>query len=155
MKKNELGEKVMILANIGVIFGILLLVFELNQNRELMRAQLRADYAGMLIGQIRSVYENPDLAALMVEGGCAEEVGFSCNSVDDLRYSLYWRGRFRSWENLHYQYRVGLYDEAEFLASREGWRTLLTNPKIAANWSSGRSIYSPEFAAEMDALLPD
>jgi hypothetical protein len=38
MKKIDLGQTFHILANIGVIGGILLLAFELQQNNELMAA---------------------------------------------------------------------------------------------------------------------
>ena len=39
MKKIDLGQTLGILANVGVVFGILLLAYELNQNRQMMEAQ--------------------------------------------------------------------------------------------------------------------
>lgn len=39
MKKIDLGQAVGILANIGVIAGIIFLVFELQQNNKLLRAE--------------------------------------------------------------------------------------------------------------------
>ncbi len=41
MKKIELGQAIGILANIGVLGGLLLLAFELRQNNELMAAEGR------------------------------------------------------------------------------------------------------------------
>ncbi len=41
MRKINVGQTVGILANVGVIAGIVFLVFELQQNREMMRAQTR------------------------------------------------------------------------------------------------------------------
>jgi hypothetical protein len=43
MKKIDLGQTVAILANVGVLAGILLLVYELNQTRELAQAQFEVD----------------------------------------------------------------------------------------------------------------
>jgi hypothetical protein len=152
MKKIDLGQTVNTLANIGVIAGILLLVLELSQSREMMSAQLRADYAEMLIDQLAAVYTNSDLAEVLVEGGC-EEMAPSCQTVDAFRYGLYYGGRFRSWENLHYQYRIGLYDETEFLTARAGWRNVLGVPEIQDAWVRVREFYSPEFVVEMNELL--
>jgi len=53
MKKIDLGQTLTILANVGVLAGILLLVFELNQNREMMRAQTRSELASSLVDTTR------------------------------------------------------------------------------------------------------
>jgi hypothetical protein len=41
MKKLDLAQTLQLVGNAGVIIGILLLVYELAQNREMMRAQTR------------------------------------------------------------------------------------------------------------------
>jgi hypothetical protein len=43
MKKIDLGQTITILANIGVIAGIVFLAVELNQNNQLLEAQTRRD----------------------------------------------------------------------------------------------------------------
>jgi hypothetical protein len=43
MKKIDLGQTLSIVANVGVLAGILLLVYELNQTRELAQAQFEVD----------------------------------------------------------------------------------------------------------------
>ena len=45
MKKIDLGQALQILGTAGVILGIFLLVYELNQNRELMAAEIRNSIA--------------------------------------------------------------------------------------------------------------
>jgi len=37
MKKIEFGQAIAVFANIGVLVGILLLAYELNQNRQMMQ----------------------------------------------------------------------------------------------------------------------
>ena len=48
MKKLDLGQIAHLLGNLGVIVGILLLVYELNQNRSMMPAQTRNSIARRL-----------------------------------------------------------------------------------------------------------
>ncbi len=45
MKKLDLGQTTLMLGNLGVILGILLLVYELFQNRQTMEAQTRNSIA--------------------------------------------------------------------------------------------------------------
>ena len=137
-----------------MLFGIFLLVYELKQNREIAQAQLRSDYAEQLIGQLEVIYSNPEFAELVLDFGCGETTAI-CQSVEQFRFDTYWDGRFRSWENLHFQYRNGLYDEAEFEAAIVGWRNLLTITRVAENWTEGQETYSPEFVELMNSLLVD
>jgi hypothetical protein len=63
---------------------------------------------------------------------------------------------FRYHENVHYQYRQGLYDESEYFAHREAWRVFFDLSKTAAkNWCDYRELVSPEFRAEIDSLLSE
>ncbi len=41
MRKLDLGQTVGILANVGVLIGVLLLVYELSLNRHIVEAQTR------------------------------------------------------------------------------------------------------------------
>jgi hypothetical protein len=45
MKKIDFGQTVSVVANIGVVIGIVLLVYELNQNRQMTAAQTRHEMA--------------------------------------------------------------------------------------------------------------
>jgi hypothetical protein len=62
---------------------------------------------------------------------------------------------FRYFENVHYQYRLGLYDETEFSKHKESWRSYFAVGKMrVALWCQYREITSAEFMAEIDSLLP-
>jgi len=61
---------------------------------------------------------------------------------------------FLFFENVHYQYRQGLYDESEYQAHRKAWRLFFENSKTAAkNWCDYRGIVSPKLKAEIDSLI--
>lgn len=49
MKKIDRGQTISLLANFGVMIGILLLVFELNQNRVVTEAQTRSAITASII----------------------------------------------------------------------------------------------------------
>jgi len=150
MKRLDLGQIIGVSANLSVLAGILLLVFELNQNRDMMRAQTRHDIASEFVGLMTAVAENAELANLIRRGDFGDEL-----SADELyRYERFTRGVFRYWENVHYQYRLGMYDDSEFGNQKVAWRSYLTRSKGgAAQWCSTREQFSPEYQREMNELL--
>ena len=62
MKKIDLGQMFHILANLGVLGGILLLAYELHQNNELMHVQARFNRLAINTENYTLRVENPDLA---------------------------------------------------------------------------------------------
>jgi len=149
MKKIDLGQSITILANLGVLVGILLLVYELHQNSRLTAAQIRHEPSQSIIEQLRDFVVDRELAELALEGFS----GSLSSSADQARYGRCLSMRIRYWEDVRYQYRSGLFDEAEYLATRETWRVVLESPSVREYWETRRSTYSPNFVAEIDELI--
>jgi len=70
LKEIDLGQTVTILANVGVLAGLLLLAFELNQNRQMMEAQTRHEMAQSIVEQLGEIASNADLASIQGRGWC-------------------------------------------------------------------------------------
>jgi hypothetical protein len=152
MTKFNLGQAISVLANVGVLVGILLLVFELNQNRQMMKAQVRYAVTQGGVELLTSIASDESLANI-VTADCSATT--SCSPTDQTRFNSYWSARFRYWEGTYYLYRIGLYDETEYRAQREAWRANLQDPSVRRRWESVRFGYAPEFVTQLDALLPE
>jgi hypothetical protein len=74
MKKIDFGQTISILANVGVIAGIVLLVLELRQNNELMAAEARQVRTSMVIDSWLFVAEHGDFADLRGRQRNGEEI---------------------------------------------------------------------------------
>lgn len=103
MKKIDLGQALGILANVGVIAGILFLGYELRQNNELMRFD--AEY---LYFQNRIAPQQ----ALLEEGGLAETLAKAGKNaiLDDterVRIGTHYGRIYRSFEWEHAQAQKG------------------------------------------------
>lgn len=150
MKKLELGQIIGILANVGVLVGILLLVYELSQSREMMRAQTRNDLSQNVIQLFISDMSDSELSDLIRRGLAGDEL----SENESWRFDRRMNAWFRYWENVHYQYRAGLYDEIEFATQLEAIAVAAArDPGWAEYWCRRGFVYSPEFAAEFDGLL--
>jgi len=150
MKRIDLGQTVTILANLGVLIGILLLVYELGQNREMVRAQTRSSVAEMLINLLALEVGDPGIAEIQVKVGSGEPL----TPVEMERFQVlqwaYWRYR----ENVHYQYRNGLYDEDEYLALRAAWLNDVDTDEIRrAIYCESLYLRSPALADEINGLM--
>lgn len=151
MKKIDVGQAVGILANVGVLVGILLLVYELDLNRQMMQAQTRHEVAQGIVEQLRELTSNRELSDLEYRGRCG-----TLESLEDFRrFFTFINWRMRYWEDVHYQYRQGLYDESEFLGLREAWRAFLRPRAVRENWNRMKGGFSSEFVAEIDVLMSD
>jgi hypothetical protein len=61
---------------------------------------------------------------------------------------------FRYFENVHYQYRVGLYDDAEFERQKVAWSNYMNGSRRASEiWCEYEHVVSAEFAVELNNLL--
>ena len=150
LRKLELGQTIGILANLGVLVGILLLVYELGQNRKMMEVQARSDIANTLVNIQLQAATSPELEAASVKADSgAPMTALESEQVADLE-SAFWTYR----ANVTYLYQQGLYEEGEYLAQKERWRRFLNrNAATRAHWCSRREQQPPEFAAEIDQLL--
>ena len=150
MKKIDLGQTIGLFANLGVLVGILLLVYELNQNREMMKAQTRHEMSQGIVDLLLTEATNPELNRILNRGLSGEEI----TGAELERLEIMMSAYFRYWEDVHYQYRAGLYDDSEFSRQKQSWANLLTSTSALEHWCGVRDRHSEAFVMEMDSLLP-
>ena len=149
MKKIDLGQTVNTVANLGVIVGILLLIFELTQNRDMMRAQIRNEISTSLSGALPAVADAELADALFRSDNGGELTG-----AERYRASLANEILFRYWENAYYQYEQGLYDEIEFSGHRGAIAASINGrPRLAQFWCIDRANYATPFVEFVDSVL--
>jgi len=137
-------------ANFGVFLGVILLIFELNLNRDMIRAQTRSEVSVQIAHHLELIGSDPQLASVKRRGDAGEEL----SADEEQQYFLLFVANKRYWENVHYQYRQGMFDEQEFDAERTAWRRLINNNKSFARfWCPTRRTFSPDFVIELESLL--
>lgn len=136
-------------ANIGVILSILILALQISRTEDVIKAQTRSALASRSIELLTGEAVNGDLANIVRRSFDREEL-----SADErFRLDRLHQAYFRGWEDVHYQYRVGLFDEEEYSHLREAWRARLARPGVADFWCLMRSYYSAAFVSAIDHLL--
>ena len=150
MNIDRVSQSVQLAANVGVILSIAFLAYQIGEQRELMKAQTRIEISSEVIGLLVSEATDEALVSAERRSNDGEEL----SREDRFRLDRISRAYFRYWENVHYQYRNGLYDEEEFRGSRAGLKWRLSRPGVAAIWCDTEEQYSREFVAQIERLLP-
>ena len=151
MKKIDVGQSIGILANVSVLAGIFLLIYQLDQNRLMIQAQTRTVLAQGVTDILYRLSVDDDVSELWDRGNAGDEL----TVTEAGRFTRLMLSQLRYQENVHYQYRTGLYDEVEFTAQREAWRRAYATPGASRVWCTVRTSFSAEFADEINALLRD
>ena len=151
MSKERLIEWIALMANCVTILGLLLVILQLRQNRSLMRAQVRHELASTIVELLNSSANDSQLAGVLRRGALGEQL----TEDEQMQFRLRSNALLRYWEDVHYQFRLGLYDEIEYSRQKDAWRaTFASSVGFVRYWSEVRTLYSPLFAAEIDGLLP-
>jgi hypothetical protein len=148
---GRLGGWLTLAANLGVLGGLVLVVLQLNQNEKMMRAQTRHEIATGIAQLLMDTAGNPQLNEVMVRSNS----GARLTPAEAYQVQMRLNAIFRLWEDEHYQYRMGLYDETEFTRERNTWKgVLLTNPGVLEFWCrNNKGNFSAEFARDMNGLI--
>jgi hypothetical protein len=151
MSKERLIQSIALTANCVTILGLVMVIMQLQQNRALMRAQVRHELATTIVDLLNTSANNSQLASVLRRGGSGEQL----TTDEQFQFNLRSNALLRYWEDVHYQYRLGLYDEVEYSRQKEAWKeTFASSVGLVNYWCRVRRLYSPLFVSEIDKLLP-
>ena len=155
MKLSKLNESLTLIANLGVIAGIIFLAVEVQLNTNMMRAQTRDAVTGKQLEWYAVIAGDSETMDVYFRGINSPE-DIDPNSSDQTRFNMLMIGNFRIWENEWYQFKQGLFDQDEFDPRLEVWSRMLRQNKGLSNvWKDQRLNYSPEFREQVDQLVAD
>ncbi len=151
MKKIDLGQAVTILANVGVIAGIVFLAVELQQNNELMGAAARAAQNERIQDFVEQRYTVPGLAEILIKARDGEPL----TEVEELK--LFSR-QLRMLRGFEAQYRE--YSEGTVEVIPSDWTTYfyeggLREPPLIGVWDEAKTLLSQEFVQYVDENVVD
>jgi hypothetical protein len=151
MKKIDLGQTITILANIGVIAGIVFLGVELRQTQDAMQAQAYQARAFDAIAWDFEVAKDENLRSVdwqLTFGGVPPE----SLSDSDKQIALYLMDTVRiDVDNEHYQYVNGFLDPEHYQNSTVSMIRLYAPIWRSLGFGEARS----EFKAEVDRVLSE
>ena len=144
MKKIDPATIGALIANIGVIGGLLLLAYEVRQNNELMEAEARMNRVNMVVDAWRFTAENGDLTELREREKNGEELsGADKRRVDAAVMAVFLL--------LEWTYRDMTGDPRQLEQVREVQRYNFSNaPEYPRVWSERKASFDADFVEWME-----
>lgn len=157
MNLSKLNEWLTLIANTGVLLGIVFLALEMRQNTNMMQAQIRQGITENTLDYLLGIGTNFEASSAFLRnrnGMQDEEIDILPVEVERNMFAFTIQANFRLWENEWYQYQKGLFEQSEIEARKNVWaRLIVRNKGYLEHWESSRDNYSLEFGAEIDRIL--
>ncbi len=146
VKNIDWGKSVAIVANIGVIFGLVLLAVELNQNNEVLEAQSRDVWVDRRAAILEKMALNPELLELLLKAANTSEplsnlelrrvraIGFRTFAIWQHQFTEMRRGRLTESEVMSLQ-RAVFHTDGNDLGTRLVWEDYKTH-RASADYRS-------------------
>jgi hypothetical protein len=151
MDPEKLNRWLTLVANIGVIAGIIFLGVEIRQNSSMIRAQTRTQLAEEVTELFSVNMNDKDYADVLMRGNNLGEL----SAVEQYQYFRHRNAWLHYWNNVAYQYRMGMYDEAEFALQMSAIRSdMETFPGLKLHWCENRSRASQGLIEALETDLP-
>ena len=141
MKKLDLGQAIGILANVGVIAGIVFLGLELRQNNSLLEAEAAHNLLQNRIATSTLILENPEVAELFVK----IESGEPLTPAEDLRVDRYLQTSILKWQWEFSESLAGRIDVLPLAGYRQQFHDGPLGSRRQEQWAGMKHILPPDF----------
>ena len=148
MKNENVNQWLTLGANLAVLIGLVLLIVEISQNNDMMRAQTRSGISDAIIQNI-TMGMDPRVIEAYQKQANGQALGYE----DEILLDSMANATLRLWENTHYQFRNGLFDDDEFEADLAVWREQMAAPEFQRHWMAHRNTYSQAFREQIDTFV--
>ena len=140
-----------LLGILGVIASLLFVGFEIKQSRDIAIADIYQQRSSMALDIALSKYSPEQVAKAM---STVRDDPLKMTEHDARALSELLAANFIYYENVHFQYRLGMIDEEEWAASKRLIsRGFEVAPCSAAWWRQTKETWRESFASEVDSLL--
>lgn len=149
MKLSVLNEWLSLLANLGVVAGIVFLAVEIRQNTNMMQAQVAQSRSETAISLNEPDYSSEYLSKIKVKLSDGETL----TPAETTSYLGWIRAYLRVQENLFQQYQFGLIDEYVLRGMTSGivYNLSRGDTRLGLDfWDSTKTAFSDEFVEFVD-----
>ena len=146
MKQLDIGQIVGIIANLGVIAGIVFLAIEIQQNNDLLEAQAREASNNRQTELQTYIFTDPALAELMLKVKRGEEL----TEVEQFQADAYARRRIRGMEAAFMNFQAGVSDSVNVDIFRAAFEGGNIGQPLFVEYQSMKPLLDPGFVQFVD-----
>ena len=152
MNAEKLNAWLSLAANVGVVIGLMLLIVEIGQNTEMMRAQINQSRTDTALSEQQAVYTTDHVPAMLAKMRRGEQL----SDEDLIRYERYFRAFNRNQDNNLWQYNQGYLGENIPHSIRGAARAVIGRHELGiATWEVQKYSYTDEYVAFVEDAIAD
>ena len=149
MNTEQVNRWLSLVANIGVIMGLALLAYEVNQSTKVAISAVSQGLTEQSLDFFSLKIDSDTVAKATYK----RRLGVELDDYEEYQLAQHQYYNFRVFENAFLQYRRGLYDDSEW----EKYQRIIanifrTNPIARDMWDRTESEWTVEFLAEVNAV---
>lgn len=136
-------------ANVGVLAGIVFLVFELQQNTVATQLEAASNFQGSFTELEMLIASNPEFAELLRKGVEDQDT----TATEKFRLNAFYTNVLRQWQFIHFQYLTDAIDEKIWQGERAYLAEVLGfDAGLYKHWQSNRQRYTPQFNEMIESI---
>lgn len=152
MNADKLNSWLTLGANIGVVIGLGLLIYEINQNTKMMQAQINQQRTDTAMSEQQAVYNSDYVPAIDVKISNGEQL----SDEELIRYEHVFRAFNRNMDNQLWQYNNGYLGENIPYSIRRAVRLVIAgNEHGVAAWDKTKQTFTSEYVVFVDDAIAD
>ncbi len=152
MDADSVNKWLTLSANIGVVIGLVLLIVEIGQNTEMMRAQINQSRTDTALAEQHATYNSDHMPAILAKVTKGEEI----SDEEKIRYATYFRAFNRNQDNNLWQYNQGYLGENIPRSINSAVRAVVgSNALGIKTWDEQKHAYTDEYIAFVDTAIAD
>jgi hypothetical protein len=151
MQTSKLNDWLQIVALIGVILSLIFVGYEIRLSRQIAIADVFQQKTALAV-QVQQGGMPAELYTAALQKSLSEQ---PLTPFEKGMLQFYQNPWFQYWENVHFQFEIGLLSEAAWQGSRNSIRSRLRNPMYQEWWEAQRTYWREPFAKEVDAILAE
>ena len=153
MKKIDLGKTIQILANIGVIAGIVFLAFEIRQNNILLTAESIGTVFENRIARHDRIMEYPAYTAIMAKNLAGEPLSVE----EEMTVAASHDRAFIAWQREYLLYQLGIVPEEYLRASFGSMKSVIPDQQgtlpVYERWETWKHDSEPAFREFIEVCI--
>jgi hypothetical protein len=152
LNSDKVNKWLTILANTGVVVGLVLLIIEIRQNTEMMRAQINQSRTEAAQSEQQAMFNSDYMPAILAKHRKGEKL----SDEEILRVRAYMRGFNRNMNNQLWQYNQGLPGENIPRSVRGAARSVIGGSKLTIEiWEEQKYGFTDEYVEFVEGAIED
>ena len=132
MNLSKVNQWLTLLANIGVLAGIVFLAIEIRQSGDAVTAQMQDSIADGFIALNMATINDPQVGVTWVIGLNEPD---RLSDAEAIRFSMLMRALFNQFIRVHGLYRTGLLEESDWALYAREAATIMSSPGGKLHWA--------------------